>query len=411
MASSTIDHLVSVIVFIAALVIFLGLFSQTNQTALTYERHRALSTKTSDLLDTIVLNPGLPNDWATSNNTPTGFGVQDPEFTQYQLSSFSLMRLSPSSGATVEFDKTLQDTLFNEISLGEGASLLTSRAQALNYSAVSKLLGINGAYGFQLSLTPTVTVSIVENQAASPLSLSITTYGTGFPLVNSVVNYCLILVNTNPNPDQCPSYSIQNGAVSTGPDGATAPITFPIVTDANQAYAFIAYAHLDGVVGVGYHTRSLTNDQTVIPIVESTATQKVALAHSYDLNNSGPPNSILNYNSTFLISREDYTLRELSIGSANSSGMLTSGIGYSYPSLTLPSSTTGILIVTYQNSAGQGGVKMMPWGVSSLAFPVTFGGTIGGQEWVATDIRQVLIGGVAYQAKLALWSLGYQVNN
>jgi len=411
MASSTIDHLVSVIVFIAAIVIFLGLFSQTNQTALTYERHRALSTKTSDLLDTMLLNPGLPNDWARSNNMPTGFGVQDPEFTQYQLSPFSLMRLSPSSGTTVEFDKTLPDTLYNEASIGADASLLTSKAQALNYSAVSKLLGINSTYGFQLSLTPTITVSIVENQAASPLSLTITTYGTGFPFVNAVVNYCLMLVNTNPNPGECPSYSIQNGAVSTDTSGVTAPITFPIVTNANQAYAFIAYAHLDGVVGVGYHTRSLTNDQNVIPVVENTATQTVALAHSYDLNNSGPPNSILTYNSTLLISREDYSLRELAIGSANSSGILSSGIGYPYPSLTLPSSTTGILIVTYQNSAGQSGVKMMPWGVSSLAFPITFGGTIGGQEWIATDIRQVIIGGVAYQAKLALWSLGYQVNN
>ena len=217
MASSTIDHLVSVIVFIAALVIFLGLFSQTNQTALTYERHRALSTKTSDLLDTMLLNPGLPSDWATNNNMPTGFGVQDPEFTQYRLSSFSLMRLS-STGTTVEYDKTLQGIYYNEASLGANASLITPKTQCLNYSAVSKLLGINGTYGFQLSLTPTITVSIVENQAASPLSLSVTASGTGFPFANAIVNYCLILVNTNPIPGECPSYTIQNGAVSTDTD-------------------------------------------------------------------------------------------------------------------------------------------------------------------------------------------------
>ena len=47
----------------------------------------------------------------------------------------------------------------------------------------------------------------------------------------------------------------------------------------------------------------------------------------------------------------------------------------------------------------------MPWGVSSLAFPVTFGGNPTGQGWVATDMRQVTIGGVAYQAKLGLWNL------
>jgi hypothetical protein len=53
---------------------------------------------------------------------------------------------------------------------------------------------------------------------------------------------------------------------------------------------------------------------------------------------------------------------------------------------------------------------MMPWGVSSLAFPVVFGGDPKSQEWVATDMRQVIVGGITYQVTLALWSLeGYQV--
>jgi hypothetical protein len=47
---------------------------------------------------------------------------------------------------------------------------------------------------------------------------------------------------------------------------------------------------------------------------------------------------------------------------------------------------------------------MMPWGMSSLAFPVNFGGNPSRQSWVATDLRQVMIGDVAYQAKLSLWS-------
>jgi hypothetical protein len=41
---------------------------------------------------------------------------------------------------------------------------------------------------------------------------------------------------------------------------------------------------------------------------------------------------------------------------------------------------------------------------------VVFGEDPSGKEWVATDIRQVLVGNVAYQVKLALWSLeGYGV--
>jgi hypothetical protein len=41
-----------------------------------------------------------------------------------------------------------------------------------------------------------------------------------------------------------------------------------------------------------------------------------------------------------------------------------------------------------------------------LAFPLTFGSNPVGQEWVTTDIRQVTIGGIAYQAQLSLWNIG-----
>ena len=60
MASAAVDHMISLIIFMAAILIFIGLFSQTMQTGIAYERHNALSTKTSDLLDNILLNPGIP---------------------------------------------------------------------------------------------------------------------------------------------------------------------------------------------------------------------------------------------------------------------------------------------------------------------------------------------------------------
>jgi hypothetical protein len=53
---------------------------------------------------------------------------------------------------------------------------------------------------------------------------------------------------------------------------------------------------------------------------------------------------------------------------------------------------------------------MMPWGLSSMAFPVVFGGSTTNRDWIATDLRQVVVSGITYQAKLALWSLkGHQV--
>ena len=127
----------------------------------------------------------------------------------------------------------------------------------------------------------------------------------------------------------------------------------------NQVYAFIAYAHLDGIVGVGYLTHDTSpTDQYVVPIVQDMGSQAVALANNYDLNNSGPAGSSLKYNATFVISTQDYTLSELSLGSSNSPGLVgtvTSGVGNPYPTISLPTCTTGILIVTYQASPTQGG--------------------------------------------------------
>jgi hypothetical protein len=86
-----------------------------------------------------------------------------------------------------------------------------------------------------------------------------------------------------------------------------------------------------------------------------------------------------------------------------------SSSGQNYSSVNLPNND-GILIVTYKGtSSGQYGLVLVPWGLSSLGVPLTFGGNPAGQEWVTTDIRQVNVGGISYQAKLEMWNLqGYQ---
>jgi len=406
------DHLISLVIFIAALLIFIGLFSQSISTAIVYQSHEALSTKTSDLLDNILLNPGINATWGTDGSTPSGFGLQDPEFTQYQISSFSLMRLDSSTGSVTEYDKTSPSIYYNQAASSLGSFLLTPIVQDLNYSTALSLLGISNTYGFQLTFTPDITVSINQTQASSPLNLEISTSGKGFPFANAAINYCLILVTLPQSDMQYPSYTIQNGAVTTDQQGIV-NVAFPNVTDSNQVYAFIAYAHLAGVEGVGYYTHCTSTDQYVVPIVQDIGSQQTALAHSYDLNNSNPAPSSLKYNVTFVISKTDYTLSQLSLDSSSSTnivGIVTSGVGNPYPVITLPSYTTGILIITYQQEDSmQGGVIMMPWGVRSLAFPVTFGGNPAGQNWVTTDIRQVTIDGIAYQAKLELWNQGSQV--
>ncbi|MCL6578475.1 MAG: hypothetical protein K6T73_03700 [Candidatus Bathyarchaeota archaeon] len=405
MAGSTIDHLVSVTAFLAAILIFISLFNQILQTAALYQRHRSLAMKCSDLLDNMLLSPGIPSNWGQTNVTPTGFGLQDPEFTQYRLSAFSLMRLLSSVGAPVYYPKTNQ--WYSNITVGFGNFLLTSFSEAINYSTASRLLGINGTYGFQLTITPIVTLSISEIKSKSPLRIAVNVTGRGFPLANAAVSYCFLTVDLTGGEGPFPAYKTTYGTVYTDEKGSTL-LEFSEITKEDTSYALIAYAQLSGLIGVGYHQRVSCSGQCVMPFIDNIAEGRVIIAHSWDVHGGDNPAEI-KYNATFVLLAEDFTLREVPLG-ADKVGNVTYGIGKPYKNITIPTHNPGILVITYKKSAVEGGVIMMPWGISAMAFPVVFGEDSSGKEWVATDIRQVIVNDIAYQATLALWSLeGYQV--
>jgi len=403
MVSSTVDHMVAITVFLAATLLFIGLFNQTIQTAVIYQRHRATATKASALLDNMLLTPGIPIDWGQNDSVPTGFGLQDPEFTQYRISSFSLMRLNSASGTAVFYPKT--GAYYSNITIGSKNFLLVSQYSALNYSTALDLLGIRNQYGFQLTFKPIVSVSITEEQAASPLRLSLDAYGTGFPLANARVSYCLISVSLNGGSH--PSYDIDYGIATTNQQGSV-DLSFNQVTDNKMSYSLIAYVHLGGLVGVGYHERVSSKEEYVIPFIDSLDEGRILIAHNYDIESSNPPSAEVKYNASLVYLAEDFSLREMPL--ENSYGHVNSGEGFPYEVVNIPTDNPGILIITYRKSATEGGLVMMPWGVSSLAFPVVFGGDPQFQEWVATDMRQVIVGGITYQVTLALWNVeGYQV--
>jgi hypothetical protein len=404
MAGSTIDHLVSVTVFIGALLLFISLFNQTLQTAILYQQHRNLAAKCSDLLDSMLLTPGVPSDWGKRDCSPIGFGLQDPEFTQYRLSPFSLTRLLSSYGAPLYYAPT--NTYYSNITMGFGNFLLVPYTLAINYTTAAKLLGINNTYGFQLAIKPIVTVSITEAQAANPLILNMEVVGTGFPLSNATVSWCFLKINGNSN-QSSPSYTSFFGTTYADEDGF-ASLTVGNV-NANDSYALIAYAHISGLIGIGYHERVTGSKRYVIPLIDDFEEKRVLLAHSYDVQNQGPPESAVFYNATFVMLTEDFTLREMPMENATGKIVYGHGTQKTYQNITIPTYNPGILILAYQSN-NEYGFILMPWGISSMAFPVVFGGDPFSREWVATDMRQVLVNGIAYQATLALWSLeGYQV--
>jgi hypothetical protein len=398
LAGATIDHLVSVIIFLAATLLFISLFNQTIQTAVIYQQHRAVATKCSDLLDTMLLTP----NYATIS-TWTAFGLQDPEFTQYVLSPFSLMRLNSLTGTPVYYGKT--GNTYSNMTVGFDNSLLMPMSDVVDYSSALKMLGINGTYGFQLALMPIVNVSIAEVQS-SPLKLSVNVRGVGFPLANASVSYRLMPVSLNGAYPDYLAIQDQAGTVYTDAAGFIS-VTFQNFTpNATLTYAFVAYAEVGGVAGVGFYVPPSSNPK-VIPFVDALSTKKVILAHSYDVPNNASFANTLAYNATFVFWNEYFGFQAMTL--ADSTGNVRSGTGGNFSTVTIPSDNPGVLLIAYGNGTA-GGVAVMPWGVGSLAFPVTFGGNPAGQEWVATDMRQVLVGDVAYQAKLSLWSFkGIQV--
>ena len=404
MVSSTIDHMVAVTVFLAATLLFIGLFNQTIQTAVIYQRHRAIATKASDLLDTMLLSPGIPVNWGQTDGLPTGFGLQDPEFTQYRISPFSLMRLLSSVGEPVYYSRTGQ--YYSNVTVGDRNFMLIPYSLALNYSTATKLLGINNTYGFQLTLTPIVTVDIQE-QSASPLTLRVEVSGVGFPLSYATISYCFLQIV--PSGPGSPTYTILFGT-KTADDTGSVTIDIPGVA-ADDSYAFIAYARTGGLVGMGYKERTNDEEQYVVPFVDSFEEGRVLLAHSYNVHEDENPEASVFYTATYVLLTEDFTLREMPIIEQKQHVVYGHGSDQTFGNLTIPTHNPGILVIPYKTTGNNHGVVLMPWGMSSMAFPVVFGGDPSKQEWVATDMRQVTVGGIAYQAKLALWSLeGYQVN-
>jgi hypothetical protein len=112
-----------------------------------------------------------------------------------------------------------------------------------------------------------------------------------------------------------------------------------------------------------------------------------------------------------MILAEDFTFGQMLL--SNPTGSISVG---SPQSLTIFNSTqysitqSGILVVSYCKNATASGIVLMPWGVSALAFPVVFGESPSGRDWVTTDMREVIVDEISYEATLALWSIqGYQV--
>jgi len=401
----TIDHLVATIAFIAAMFLFLGLFTQTLQGAILYQQNRHVALKASDLLDNILLSPGYPYHWGERNTTLSCFGLQQPGAVGYALSSFALMRLMSVSGDLVEYPED-SDIWYSNVSWGSGGGyLLMPVSESVNYATASRLLGVNGSYGFQLSVTPTLRINITETQS-NPLRFEVKVEGLGFPLSGATVTYLLYWVYLDEDDQRF--FNVTSGNTQTDSVGEVSlEFSANPYVDGRTAYTIIVYADLSGLYGVGYRTReTITRAGNIIPFVESYENGTILLAHKWGKNDPESSVAALHFDATFFVMSDDFELSRIQ----DWTGLVNYGTGKPYYRIQIPTSSMGFLIVTYW-TGDQYGMIIMPWGISVLGFSVLFGGNPAGNVWVATDLRQVTVSQMAYQAKIACWSLrGYQTS-
>jgi len=400
MAGPTLDHLVSITVLVVALSLTFGLYSQMLAGAFAYQRNHQVVTKAVDLMNAICVSPGSPSNWGETSSAPLVFGLQDPESAGYTLSPYSIMRLRSSENyQLVYYPKT--GLYYNNVSLDGGGSLLIPVGDCVNYKMVARLLGVNGSYGFQISITPTLNVS-VSQVSANYLILKVEVRGPGLPLSGASLNYYMHQVV--PSNDSVPSIITQSGVAQTDSTGS-ALLEFPSIDDSDDAYSFVVYAHLGGLNGVGYYSHDVLDDypQFIVPFIENFEQGKIIIAHSWDVHNyTQTPVPNVFYNATYFVLTQGFDLRPVQI--VNSTGHLNYGEGLPYNTTQVPASEAGILFISYR-WGNRFGTVMMPWGISTLGVSVIFGGDPSGHSFVATELRQLIVNEISYQVKLAVWSL------
>lgn len=402
MTGATIDHMISVTILIAALLVAMMTFNGLFASAIDYDRNRQVANKAIDIMNTICLSPGSPTDWGETNDTLLGFGLQDPEAGGYVLSPYSIMRLktSNSSGGSqiFEYPKT-PGVFYNNLSASFGHGVFIPLGDCINYTDAAELLGINGTYGFSIDIAPTLNVDVKQAFGFGHLALNVTVRGSGLPLSGATLNYCLFHVGGL-------SVTPYSGVNQTDSFGQRL-IEFEDIEE-DEAFSFTVYVSIGGVNGVGYYTKNTAGSdlQYVVPLIQDYDEGVIILAHAWDIFEDASLHAAVEVNATFFVLTSDFRFQEVDLNFT--SQILNYGTGKPFFTTQIPSSEVGLLIISYKKATGKVGSVILPWGVGALGVPASFAASIGSSsdyDFVATELRQVTIDGISYQVKVSAWSL------
>ena len=400
MSGATIDHMISLTILIAALLIAMTTYNQMFATAVDYDQNRQVATKAADLMNTICLSPGTPTDWGRTTSSLLSFGLQDPEAGGYALSPYSIMRLgtSSSSGGSQIVYYPKMGLYYNNLSASYGHGVLTPLGDCVNYTDVAELLGVNGTYGFSIDIVPTLDVSVSQVPDDDNLILQVEVRGSGLPLSGANLKYYLFPVDDL-------SVVPYSGVAETDSVGQ-ALIEFGTI-DEDEAFSFTVYVSIGGVDGVGYYTKNTADSdfQYVVPFIQDYAEGEVILAHGWDIFEDGSLHSAVQVNATFFILTSDFQLQEVDLDFTPA--LLNYGEGQPYLTTQIPSNEVGFLVISYEKATNKVGTVILPWGVGTLGVTASFdiGSAPSDYDFVATELRQVTIDGISYQVKVSTWSL------
>ena len=404
MTGATIDHMVSVTILIAALLVAMMTYNGLFSSAIDYDRNRQVANKAVDIMNTICLSPGSPIDWGETNSSVLGFGLQDPRATGYALSPYSIMRLKTATNDSQLVEYPPDSGLFyNNISARFGDSILTPLGDCINYTDAAELLGLTGKYGFCMDITPSLNVSI-SKVPDDHLIFKVEVTGLALPLSGATLNYYLFHIEKGVSTSTIVTYS---GTEETDPFGSALMEFNDLDGDENEAYHFMVYARLSGLNGIGYYSQDDLEDypQFIVPLIYDYDEGIIMIAHSWGVHEyTETPVPDVSYNATFYVLTSDFQLQQVEI--ENSTGQLNYG-SKDYETTQIPASEVGFLFISYRWNNYLGSV-ILPWGIGSLGVSASFSASYGSSsdyDFVATELRQVTIDGISYQVKVSTWSL------
>jgi hypothetical protein len=259
----------------------------------------------------------------------------------------------------------------------------------------------------------------MEETAENPLQVKVVVRGSGGAVDGATVDATLFLVTKiDEDDDPTPHLDLLSSTTKTGVDGS-ALLTFPTFDATESGYSIIAQVELSGLTGIGFYSNEesdATSESLIVPVITSYERGEIGLYHLFDVTEcENPAADALFYNMTFYIRTSEFGWRPIEV-EGNSTGKVEYGHS-GEDTVRLPPSQPGILMIAWSGvMMGEGRidrVMMVPWGMGALGMhnlSLTFGGNPSSRSWVATELRQVTVGQISYQVKLAAWSeKGYQV--